>query len=85
MASIPNPHTHTAFILKPEGKRPRFGRWLECGTGRLEKDGAMNVYLDRTPVGGFSGHIHLAAIGAKPPVVEPEPQRPDDDEESSEG
>jgi hypothetical protein len=35
-----------------------------------------NVFLDRTPVGGFSGHIHLAAIGAQPPVVEPEPQRP---------
>jgi hypothetical protein len=45
----------------------------------------VNVFLDRTPVGGFSGHIHLAVIGAKPPVVEPEPQRPDDDEEGSEG
>jgi hypothetical protein len=84
MASIPNPHTHTAFIFKREGKRPKFGRWLECGVGRLEKDGAVNVFLDRTPVGGFS-HIYLAAIGAKPPAVEPEPQRPGDDGEDSEG
>jgi hypothetical protein len=66
------PHTHTAFIFRREGKNRRFGRWLECGVGRLEKNGAINVFLDRTPIGGFTGHIYLAAIGTQPPVIEPE-------------
>lgn len=87
MTDTPKPHTHTAFILKREGKRHKFGRWLECGVGRVEQSGAVNVFLDRLPTGGFGGHVHLAVIGAKPPAPETErPARPgdqgDDDEEA---
>ena len=86
MTENPRPHTHTAFILKREGKRQKVGRWLECGIGRIGTDGVVNVYLDRLPVGGFSGHVCLAPVGAKPPQPEPEPQRPgEDDEEAAEG
>ncbi len=42
------------------------------------------IYALLTTVGGFSGHIHLAAIGAQPPVVEPEPQRPAHTDEGEE-
>jgi hypothetical protein len=71
------PFTHTAFIFKREGKRPHQGRWLECGVARDEKDGTVNVYLDRLPVGGFTGRVHLAKRGTTPGLPEPGPQRPD--------
>jgi hypothetical protein len=85
-----SPLTHTAFIFKREGKRPNQGRWLECGMGRIEQDGKVNVYLDRLPVGGFSGRVHLVKVGEKPPAPEPEqPARPfgdhGDGEEEPEG
>ena len=73
--------THTAFTLRREGKR--HGRWLEIGTARLEGDGPAHVFLDRLPVGGFTGYVHLVPLGAQPPAPEPEPQRPaqtDDDD-----
>jgi hypothetical protein len=80
MIEIRKPFTHTCFIFKREGKRPNQGRWLECGVGRTEADGKINVYIDRLPVGGFSGKIHMVKIGGQPPVVEPErPARRDDD------
>lgn len=77
-----NAPTHTAFAFKREGKRQ--GRWLEIGTGRVDRTGVIHVFLDRTPVGGFNGYAYLAPIGKQPPQLEPEPQRPtqtDDDEE----
>jgi hypothetical protein len=85
MTELPKPPTHTAYIFRREGKQRRMGRWLECGVGRVEKSGAINVFLDRTPVGGFSGHVYLAAIGTQPPVPEPErPGQRDGDEELEE-
>ena len=84
MTEISKPRfSHTAFIFKREGKRPNQGRWLECGVGRLEDDGNINLYLDRLPVGGFSGRVHMTKIGTTPV---PEPQRPDhnDDPETDE-
>jgi|SRR5579872_1055328 len=27
-----------------------------------------HVFLDRTPIGGFSGHVFITPIGEKPPV-----------------
>jgi hypothetical protein len=80
MAENPVPFTHTAYVLKREGKRLKFGRWLECGMARREeKTGAVNLYIDRLPVGGFNGFVHLAPIGTRPPPpepAEPEPRRP---------
>ena len=51
MADATKARTHTAFALKREGKR--FGRWLEIGVARAEKDGSIRVFLDRTPIGGI--------------------------------
>jgi hypothetical protein len=89
MADSPRPFTHTAFALKREGKKLKFGRWLEIGVARQEgSGGAVQVFIDRLPVGGFSGHVYLAPAGAKPPVIEPEPHRPalaGDDDGDSEG
>jgi hypothetical protein len=69
--------THTAFAFRREGKK--FGRWLEVGTGRVDKDGLVHVFLDRTPIGGFTGYVRLSPIGVAPPL--PEPQRPGADED----
>src|SRR5579864_5244746 len=93
------PRTHTAFAYRREGPRMRFGRWLEVGTGRIEQPhcpncgasvpaGIDHVFLDRLPIGAFTGYLILSPIGTQPPVPKPEPQRPgqtDDEEENSEG
>jgi len=69
------PLTHTAYAMKRES-RTAF-RWLEIGAARIESGGGgHHVYVDRLPVGGFTGHIYLSPIGAKPPDPAPEPQRP---------
>src|SRR5207249_2996471 len=80
------PLPHTAYAFKREGRRT--GRWLECGSARIEIGGAdgHHIYLDRTPIGGFTGHIWLLPIGVKPddPSLQ-QPlrpaERPADDEE----
>ena len=77
--------THTAYAFSRQGKK--FGRLLECGTGRFDKDrNIVQVFLDRTPVTGYTGYVVLSPLGAPPPKPEPvlEPQRPGDpnDEES---
>jgi hypothetical protein len=71
------PPTHTALAYKREGKR--FGRWLEVGVARAEPDGAIRVFLDRTPIGGFTGYVHLVPIGQRPP---PEPATQDEEAEA---
>jgi hypothetical protein len=70
------PPTHMALAYRREGRR--FGRWLEVGMARTETDGAIRVFLDRLPIGGFTGYLHLSPIGASPP---PEPAPPDEDSE----
>jgi hypothetical protein len=68
--------THTAYAFKREGRK--FGRWLEIGTARSEGQGTglIRVFLDRLPIGGFTGGVLLSPIGHVPPVPEPAPQRP---------
>jgi hypothetical protein len=75
----PKAPTHTAFAFKREGKK--FGRWLEIGTARTETAGIVRVFLDRLPVGGFTGGVLLSPIGVEPPPPLPSPQRPGDDAE----
>ncbi|HVB79262.1 MAG TPA: hypothetical protein VNE82_04845 [Candidatus Binataceae bacterium] len=66
--------THTAFTLQWIGKK--FGRWLEIGSGSIEGD-CIHVFLDRLPVGGFTGYVRLLPQGAAPPAApEASPQRP---------
>jgi len=73
----PKPATHTAFALKREGRRQQFRRWLEIGSGRMGEDGSFTGYLDRTPLGGWTGYVFFAPIGAEPPPLpETKPQRP---------
>ena len=35
-----------------------------------------HVFLDRTPLGGFSGHVYIAPVGVRPEDPKPQPQRP---------
>jgi hypothetical protein len=69
------PPTHTAFTLKRES-RAVAGEWLEIGGAVLERGAGdtHHVYLDRLPIGGFSGHVVLTPVGTKP--EEPGAQRP---------
>jgi hypothetical protein len=74
--------THIAWAIKREGKK--FGRWLEVGNGRLDAErNCVHVFMDRLPIGGFTGYVLLSPIGEIPPVPEPQPRRPEqpDDED----
>lgn len=76
--------THTAFALRREGKK--HGRWLEVGTARQESSGVMHLFLDRMPIGGFSGYVHLSPKGTTPPAPEPvRPEQPFPDGEEDAG
>ena len=57
-------------------KKIRFGRCLEVGTGRADADGTFHVFMDRTPIGGFTGYVLMKPLGSAPPEVQPE--RPGD-------
>lgn len=63
------PHTHIAYASKREGTRrlPRV-RFLEIGTARIDESG-YHVFLDRLPIGGFTGYLRLWPIGSTPPAV----------------
>ena len=69
--------THTAFAFKREGRK--FGRWLEIGVARAEagEQGIIRVFLDRLPIGGFTGGVMLTPIGTEPPLPTPAPRRPE--------
>lgn len=72
--------THTAYTLKRETRT--VSRYIEVGAARIDKHGEIHyVYLDRLPVGGFTGKICLAPVNVKPPVPPEDPQRPGEDED----
>ena len=71
MAADPKARTHTAYTMQRIGKK--LGRWLEIGSGRIDQDG-VHVFLDRLPIGGFTGYVRLTPRGEPPPS--PVPQRP---------
>lgn len=82
MADDSNVRTHIAFALRRES-RTRFTT-LEIGKGRLDREGTFHGYLDRLPVGGFTGYVQFVPVGKEPSL--PTPQRPDpsgEDEEES--
>jgi hypothetical protein len=84
MPELFKPPTHTAYAFRRMGKKPHQGRWLEVGTGRQNDDGTFDTFMDRTPLGGFNGHVSLRPIGSAPPSLpQAKPQRPDDDDDSA--
>ena len=87
MADIPKPNTHTAYAFRRTGKK--FGRLVEVGTGRIDHDrNIVHVFMDRQPIGGYTGYVVLSPHGVKPEPTQSQPQRPGetgDDDEDSEG
>jgi hypothetical protein len=76
-APLRKPPTHTAWAFRRLGKKPHMGYWLEVGTGRKNEDGTFDSFMDRTPIGGFNGHVSHRPIGSPPPSVpQAKPQRP---------
>jgi len=67
----PKARTHTAFTMQRVGRK--FGRWLEIGGGRIDQDG-VHLFIDRLPVGGFTGYVRLTTSRELPPL--PQPKRP---------
>jgi hypothetical protein len=67
--------THIAHALRKESRQR--SRYIEIGHARIEKDGGIHhVFLDRLPIGGFTGHVFLSPIGVALPEPEPQPERP---------
>jgi hypothetical protein len=76
-------HTHMAYALRRENRA--ISRYTEIGNSDIrvrcphcEKEvpvGPQRVYLDRLPIGGFSGDVYLSPVGEKPPDPKPEPER----------
>lgn len=78
------PRTHTAWAIQQQRvRRIAFTRALEIGQGRIDADG-VHLFLDRLPLGGFSGYVKLLPNGVKPSTAAI-PQRPGDegDDENS--
>ncbi len=71
--------THTAFAFSRQGRK--FGKLLECGSGRVQQNNLVHIFMDRGPLIGYTGYIVLSPIGAAPPKVEPPTSDVDDDED----
>jgi len=70
------PPTHTAYTLKRE-TRVR-SRYIEIGHAHVatEPGNVHHVFIDRLPVGGWTGHVFLSPVNVQPPDPQPEPERP---------
>jgi hypothetical protein len=85
MPDIFKPPTHVAYAFRRMGKKPHQGKWLIVGTGRDNKDGTFDTFMDLTPIGGFNGHVRMILNGSPPPAAGHKPQRPDGTEDDSGG
>jgi hypothetical protein len=73
--------THVAFGFRREGKKS--GRLVEIGTGHFDADRThAHLYLDRTPLNGFTGYIFLMPKGEKLPATPPPQESDDEDSEA---
>jgi len=64
---------HPGYAMRRRGKG---FRWVEVGFAKHRSDGSgFDVFLDRIPVGGFNGHVHILTDNTKPdvPTAPPEP------------
>ena len=72
---VENSPTHAAYALRRESRQR--SRYIEIGHARIEKAGDVHhVFLERLPIGGFTGHVFLSPIGVKPADPAPHPERP---------
>jgi hypothetical protein len=76
MADPSKPRTHTAYTPQRVGRK--LGCWLEVGSGRIDAAG-VDLFIDRLPVGGFTGFVRLVPKDA--PLPDLKPQRPNSDED----
>jgi hypothetical protein len=70
------PPTHIAYTPRRDSRAVI--RWLEIGTAHIAGDvtASHDIFIDRLPTGGFSGHIRLSPVGDEPSLPELEPSRP---------
>lgn len=67
--------THAAYALRKESRQQ--SRYIEIGHARIENDGNIHhIFLDRLPIGGFTGHVFLSPLGVRLPDPEQQPERP---------
>lgn len=65
--------------MRFSGREKKSGRLLEVGIGRIDPDrNIAHVFMDRQPIGGYTGYVVLAPHGMKPEPPPPEPERPGD-------
>jgi hypothetical protein len=83
----PGEFTHTTWAFRRISKK--YGRYVEVGVARLpacpncgaHPAASAKVFLDRLPLGGFSGGLLLEPHDSAPPELPPEfPDQPDFDE-----
>ena len=81
------PATHEAWAFRRLGRKPHQGYWVEIGSFRKNDDGTYDAFLDRTPIGGFGGHVAFRLIGSGPPSQpKASPHRPgQNNDEGEEG
>lgn len=77
-------HTHIAWAFQRLGRKS--GTLLEVGTGRIDADrNIAHVYMNRQPIGGYTGYVVLAPTGTKPPSpTQLQPQHPGDHDSNDE-
>jgi hypothetical protein len=61
-------HTHTAFAYQRLGRKS--GRLLEVGPARIDRErDVVHLFMNRQPIGGYTGYVVLYPIGTEPPSV----------------
>ena len=77
-------HTHTAYAFSRQSKKA--GRLLECGTGCIDKErNIIHVFMNRTPITGYTGYIVVAPAGTPPPkALPPTPETGDENQDADE-
>jgi hypothetical protein len=74
-------HTHTVYAYQRLGKKT--GKLLEVGSGYIDRDRDIaHLFMNRQPIGGYTGYVILSPHGVKPPPLQDEASRLGDSEES---
>jgi len=76
--AVAEPFTHSAFAFQRIGRR--YGVYREVGVARVPAcphcgeayNGPVKVFLNRVPIGGFSGGLLIETNGKAPPQIPPD-------------